>query len=134
MGLFVLLCNCKLLPLFILLMFFSYAKDSEARLAMFSRANCFIPGLNLGNESISWDPTGARHWLWTFSFHFKGGVLKHSLSTGWENTFRSAATHKDTIDENPWFTVGFHYRWTQTGGLRWEKITSATDCNLSEFF
>lgn len=120
----------KIYPLLIALLFILYSGSSNARLVMFSRANCFIPYLNIGNESISWDPVGNHHWLWTVSLHFLENRYQHLLNTGWDYTNRSAATHKDYESQNMWLVVGYHFKWTPIGGLRWVKLTSASDCNF----
>lgn len=47
---------------------------SHAEVYSFSRANCFPPGgIDLGNESISWE-VGKAHWLRVQSKHSMGGA------------------------------------------------------------
>lgn len=55
-------------------------------LTIHSRANCY------NNESITWDWT-KNHRLWTQSVHYKLRTYQHSVTTGWQTTWRSAAVH-----------------------------------------
>lgn len=70
-------------------------------LTIHSRANC------VNNESITWDLT--ENWqLATISTHYKDGIIQHSVPTGWQNTWRSAAVHWGE-GTGGWYVEGQHY-------------------------
>lgn len=77
-----------------------------AGLTMHSRAFC--AGIN---ESISWDKT--HSWpLSTDSDHWPldKRISMHRVSTGWENTWRSAAIHySEGLGMMGWVVDGYHY-------------------------
>lgn len=72
-------------------------------LTVHSRANC------VNNESISWDWT--TYWvLFTTSDHcdLGSGALIHSIGTGWQSTWRSAAVHWGE-GRGGWLVHGHHW-------------------------
>jgi hypothetical protein len=109
----------------ITLMNLLHINDASAALAWFSRANCATM-----NESITWDPF-ASYWLWTYTGHYKNGVLQHGWNTGWALTWRSYAGHSDG-DYSGWYVWGEHYRLNATKMIHLGS-TDAVDCNLSSW-
>jgi hypothetical protein len=93
------------------------------KLTTHSRANC------VNNESISWDWT--HEWvLLTTSDHInaRSGAVLHSLSTGWENTWRSAAVHWGE-GSGGWLVHGVHWIKNASGFLKiGEEIVD--DCSI----
>jgi hypothetical protein len=111
-----------------------YSSISEARLRMFSRANCFPPGgANIGNESISWDPTRTHHHLSVVSAHILRGTIRHRASSGWIYTWwNNSASDRDPVGQALWFVVGGHFRWTPTEGAFVDAATQARSCNFPQ--
>jgi hypothetical protein len=118
----------------------SYTDRSEARLRMFSRANCFLPEFidaDIGNESITWDPAGTMYWLWVNSSHHQRGELKHSLNGGMQYTWwYNTSAHRDPVGQSVWFVRGYHYRFDYRYGTFLDRVTQASGCNfrLGQFF
>jgi hypothetical protein len=81
------------------------------------------------NESISWR-LGVSYWFQTFSQHFKNindTVPNHTLDTGVQQTWRSAAYHA-TEGYGGWRVVGWNYFYD---GRDWILIkTEATNCSI----
>ena len=93
-------------------------------LTIHSRANC------VNNESISWH-RGDTQWLLTVSDHLFNGDKHHSLSSGWENTWRSANVHwgESPIGSTAWSVQAGHYQ--NVGGRDYLLgFTKASDCNI----
>ena len=107
-----------------------YAVPSHAGLVWFSRANC------INNESITWDWPGNDYWLWTNTYHFNNatGAWDNGESTGWVNSFRAAAVHWGEGVSGGYYVVGDHWQWDPYYGDWLLGRTTATDCNLSQFF
>jgi hypothetical protein len=83
-------------------------------------------------ESITVDWTLANNWYWTASEHYRNGALLHTPNSGWSNTWRSYAGH---LGSEFWygFVAGHHWRWTASTGTALMGISTATDCNLSQW-
>jgi hypothetical protein len=107
---------------FINLIILSFALASNAQagfngFTMHSRANC------VNNESISWDATTYRV-LGTVTQHFRNGEWIHGVSTGWQNTWRSAAVHwSEAAPGSGWRVHGYH--WFKDGSR--EVLLAETD-------
>ena len=101
---------------------------AQAGLTFFSRANC------ANNESISWDWPGNSYWLWTYGYHYRGGKWEPTISTGWENTYRSAAIHWGEGFSGGAYVVGDHYMWISGYGTLYLGRTQTDNCNLGYFF
>ncbi len=92
-------------------------------LTIHSRANCG------NNESISWDARKS-YVLLTVSDHILNGSLKHSLSSGWENTWRSANVHwGEAKPGSGWYVQAGHYIQIN-GRVSLLGYTTADDCNI----
>ena len=92
-------------------------------LTIHSRANCG------NNESISWH-AGHSYNLLTVSDHLKDNRLIHSLSSGWENTWRSANVHwGEAGPGSGWYVQAGHY---QRIGRSEHRLgfTTASDCSI----
>jgi hypothetical protein len=86
-----------------------------------SRANCY------NNESISWDATTYRV-LGTVSNHYHGNMPTHYISSGWQNTWRSAAVHWGE-GKGGRHVIGYH--WIREGGQdRLMEVTDTWDCTV----
>ena len=121
----------NLLSIGVLLIVFSGA--SSAKVFTFSRANCFPPGeVDIGNESISWDPTFTPHWFRVQSKHSMGGRERHTRTTGWEYTWNNNYTaHRDTISQRLWRVDGKHEGWNSKKRESFMIAeTSANSCNF----
>ncbi len=94
-----------------------------------SRANC----LHI-NESITWQ-FGKNQWLKTDSYHYAPGDpnkinhAKCSLSTGWENTWRSAEVHW-TEGTGGWKVYGDHFILIDRNNWKLIGNTEAQDCQI----
>ncbi len=108
----------------------SMAQNASAGITFFSRANC------VNNESISWDWPGNNYWLWTFGYHYdnKFELWEQILSTGWEETYRSAAIHWGEGFRGQYTVFGDHYMWVNGYGLLYMGRTQTNNCNLAYFF
>ncbi|TXL12691.1 hypothetical protein BMR06_17260 [Methylococcaceae bacterium HT5] len=119
----------KLIPIAAILLTSSMA---SADVSIISRANCFPPGgIDLGNESISWE-VGKAHWFRVQSNHYLRGTLRHSRLTGWEYTWNNNYTaHKDTISQALWTVKGTHWGWNSKLGKAFViGYTSTDNCNF----
>lgn len=89
-----------------------------------SRANC------TNNESISWDWTH-DWWLWTNSEHYNvsNGELIHTLNTGAQLTWRSAAAHWGE-GQIGWQVHGRHWRLYTDKKWHLESDEWITDCSI----
>ncbi|TXL03139.1 hypothetical protein BMR09_15485 [Methylococcaceae bacterium CS3] len=121
--------NLKLIAIAAILLTSSMA---SAEVSIISRANCFPPGgIDLGNESISWE-VGKAHWLRVQSKHSMGGRERHTRTTGWEYTWNNNYTaHKDTISQRLWSVKGTHWGWDSKEGTEFViGYTSTDNCNF----
>ena len=88
-----------------------------------SRANC------INNESITWDWTTYRL-SGTVSQHYRYGSWVHGITTGWQNTWRSAAVHwSEAVPGSGWRVIGYH--WLKINGQeRMIAQTDVQDCSI----
>jgi hypothetical protein len=94
-----------------------------------SRSNCARI-----NESITWQ-FGRNLWLKTEGYHYAPGnnnKINHAkceLSTGWQNTWRSADVHW-TEGTGGWLVYGDHYILDNNKQPQYLGETKASDCNI----
>lgn len=88
-----------------------------------SRANC------VNNESITWH-AGYSYNLYTISQHYHNGFLDHTVTAGWEWTWRSAAVHwNEAWPGNSWQVIGYHWI-NERGRNRLLETTNVNDCSI----
>jgi hypothetical protein len=89
-----------------------------------SRANC------ANNESIAWDWT-RNWWLWTTSDHrdIRTGGSLHSMTTQWQNTWRSAAVHWGE-GTGGYLVVGDHWLNNSNNQIIYLGHEAVTDCSI----
>ncbi len=113
-------------PAFFLL-FLSYSVNVQAAPGWVSRS-CAPVG---AQESITVDWTYQSNRYWTSSNHYRGGVLLHSLWSGWQVTWRSYAGH---FGSEFWYGTVVGYHWTADySKVRMLGVSQAVDCNLSHW-
>jgi hypothetical protein len=115
----------------------SVAPSAFAALGKVSRS-CLPAG---AQESITVDWGFVPWWTWTASYHYRNGVLLHSVisqqtlqwggTSEWVWSWRGYAGHLGT---EYWYghVVGSHYWWDGTQAI-WMGTTDAVDCNLSHW-
>ena len=111
----------------------AFSGVSNADVHIVSRANCFPPGeVDIGNESISWDPYLNSHWLRVQSKHSMGGRERHTRTTGWEYTWNNNYTaHRDTVSQRLWRVDGKHEGWNSEKRKSFMiGETTASSCNF----
>jgi hypothetical protein len=106
----------------------AFSATAQAGLKSFtmnSRANC------VNNESISWR-AGFSYKLKTYSNHYGPRGQAHSIITGLENTWRSAAVHwNEAYAGNGWMVIGEHWGDMNDGmGYRHLKETVVNNCSI----
>lgn len=108
---------------FLSFILFNTANAGFHAFTMHSRANC------VNNESISWEYRVYRE-LGTVTHHYHDGIFIHGYSTGWENTWRSAAAHwGEALPGSGWRVVGYH--WQKINGQDvLLQITDVSDCSI----
>lgn len=100
-------------------LFLNTANAGFHNFTMHSRANCG------NNESISWEYKVYRE-LGTVTHHYRNGQFVHGFSTGWQNTWRSAAAHwGEAAPGSGWRVIGYH--WEKLNGQ--ERLMDYTDVN-----
>lgn len=124
--------SIKMNRLSIFLLAFAMSAQSYAGfngLTVHSRANC------ANNESITWDYLKI-HKLHTASEHYfpdngvsGKGHRVHTIDTGWEDTWRSAAVHWGE-GTGKWWVYGNHYIKEGRHAARLIKTTFAQDCAI----
>lgn len=108
----------------LLLFFTGLTNAGVVAFTMHSRANCV--GFN---ESISWH-LGYSYWLRTKSQHIYDSQIQHTVDTGKEYTWRSAAYHVGDSFMSGWSVRGLHYGYGEKGQIQLYEITYARDCSI----
>ena len=93
-------------------------------LTIHSRANC------ANNESISWH-FNHNYNLFTTSDHIDGrtGTVVHSVATGWQYTWRSAAIHWGE-GRGGWVVHGYHWIKDESGRVICLGEETVSDCSI----
>lgn len=112
----------NLIALICLLVFCVTLQAGLANLTFHSRANCG------NNETISWH-LGHSYLLRTISRHFYKGIYQHTIDTGREVTWRSAAVHWGE-GTGGWRVEGEHWGVNQLNHDFLLRVETVYDCSI----